>query len=130
MTKQGYQCMSSNNWKIKAWIEKHKSLNTTMWSFFDLVVVIIYQLWIFFFCLGFLSYDIHDSLDNRGRRSFLIPLYHFHPLHEHLHTGQVITAGISPLCMVSNRELWLPSLTTNLRAQSLIKPYLNYANTV
>lgn len=34
--------------------------------------------------MGFLSNDIHDSHDNRGREgAFLIPLYHSHPLHEH-----------------------------------------------
>ena len=73
--------------------------------------------------------NFHNSQDSRGKESFLIPLYHFHPLHEHLLTGSAITAEISPLRMAGNRDLWLPSLTTNLRAQSLTKAYLNYANT-
>ena len=51
-----------------------------------------------FFYLGFLSRDIHNSQDSRGReRSFLIPLYNFHPLHEHKHISQAIPAESSPL---------------------------------
>ena len=39
-----------------------------------------------FFCyLDFLSLEIHNSQDSRGRRrSILTPLYYYHTLHEHL----------------------------------------------
>ena len=54
----------------------------------------------FFFFLGFLSRDIHDSLDSRRKdRPFLILLYHFHPLHEHLQINQAIATGTCPWLM-------------------------------
>ena len=74
----------------------------------------------FFSCLGkkkflfFLSHDIHDSHESRGKgRPFFIPLYRFHPLHKHLHISRVITVGSSRLHMTSGRirtgNLWFPS---------------------
>ena len=61
--------------------------------------------------MGFLSHDIYDSQDSRGRgMQFLISLYRFHPLHEHWHISQAITAESSPLHMASGwtrkRNLW------------------------
>ena len=59
---------------------------------------------IFFFYLGFLSHDIHDSQDRRERRRpCLVPLYHLHPLNKHLHISWTITADSSLLCMASDR---------------------------
>ena len=62
-------------------------------------------------CMGFLSHDIYDSQDSWGRgMQFLISLYRFHPLHEHWHISQAITAESSPLHMASGwtrkRNLW------------------------
>ena len=56
-----------------------------------------------FFSLDFLSLDIwYLKQDSKGRgRPFLIPLYHFHLLHEHLHIHGMITAESSPLHMAS-----------------------------
>ena len=37
------------------------------------------------FCLGFISLNIPESQDSKGRRrTILLPLYHFYLLHEHL----------------------------------------------
>ena len=62
----------------------------------------------------FLLYDIRDYQDSRERRSlYLIPLYHIHPLHEHLHLSRAITAESSHLNMASGqtltRNVWFPS---------------------
>ena len=49
-----------------------------------------------FFFLFFLSHDICDSQDNRGRgRPFLVPLYHFHHFHQHWFS-RTITTDKSP----------------------------------
>ena len=69
---------------------------------------------VFFFYMGFLSHDIHDSQNSRVRgRPFLVPLYHLHPLHEHWHISQTIAAESSPLHIASGRtrtgNLWFPS---------------------
>ena len=68
----------------------------------------------FFFYLGFLSHDIHYSQDSRGRgRLFLIPFYHFHPLHEDLYISGTITSESPPLHIASDRtrteNLWFLS---------------------
>ena len=59
----------------------------------------------FFFCLDFLLHDIHDSQYSRGKgRLFLIPLYHFHPLHKNLHIRRAITTDSSFLHMANARS--------------------------
>ena len=54
----------------------------------------------FLFHLGLLSLAIHKSQDSRRRRRlFIIPLYQFHPLQEHLEISRVVTVETSPLHM-------------------------------
>ena len=53
-----------------------------------------------FFLSGF--HDFHDSWDSRERGGYLIPHYHFYPLHKHLHSS-VINAESSSLHMVSDQ---------------------------
>ena len=72
--------------------------------------------WIYiFFLFGFSFTHIHDSQINRrmGKGVYLIPLYHFHPLHRHLDISRMIVAGSSPLHIASSRtrtgNLWFPS---------------------
>ena len=52
----------------------------------------------FFFCLGFLSrtFTIHSTV-REGEDIYLIPLYHFHPLHRNLNISRVIIAESSSL---------------------------------
>ena len=52
-----------------------------------------------FFLYVFFSHDIYNSQASRRRRPFVIPLYYFHPPHEHLHINRAIAAESSPLLM-------------------------------
>ena len=75
----------------------------------------------FFFCLGFLSQDIHNSQESRANeRPFLISLYHFYPLKKHLHISREISAESSSLHLASGLTRTLDSdcksLNTKLRA--------------
>ena len=53
------------------------------------------------------------GLQGKGEGIPLTPHYHFHPLPRHLHISGTITAGSSPLHIVSSRtrtgNLWFPS---------------------
>ena len=53
---------------------------------------------VFFFYLGFLSrtFTIHGTA-GKGEGIYLLPVYHFHPLHRHLDITRAITAESSPL---------------------------------
>ena len=54
------------------------------------------------FFLGFLSLYIYDSQASKGRgKPILIPLYHFHPLHQHVYISGEITEKSSPLHMAT-----------------------------
>ena len=53
-----------------------------------------------FFYLGFMIFMIHGTAGKVG--GYLIPLYHFYPLHKHLHS-RVINAESSSLHMVSDQ---------------------------
>ena len=60
-------------------------------------------------------HDIHNSQDSRGKgRPFLIPFYHFHLFHEHLHISRTITAESSPLHITCGQtqagNLWFLSI--------------------
>ena len=68
----------------------------------------------FFFYRGFLSRPFtNHSTAGEGRRHFLTPHYHLHPLHRHLDISRLITAESSPLHICSSRtrtrNLWFPS---------------------
>ena len=57
-----------------------------------------------FFLYVFFSHDIYNSqASRRRRRPFVIPLYYFHPPHEHLHINRAIAAESSPLLMANGR---------------------------
>ena len=65
----------------------------------------------FFLYLRFLSQPFTNHSEGGGY--FLIPHYHFHPLHRHLYIDRAITAESSPLHIGSSRtrtgNLWFPS---------------------
>ena len=56
--------------------------------------------------MGFLSLNIHESQDGRGRgRLILTPLHHLVSLHKHLHILGAITEKSSPQHIVKGLEL-------------------------
>lgn len=76
---------------------------------------VAWQLLIFFFYMGSVSLETHESQDIWGRgRSFLTPLYHFQPFHKHLGINWAITTEDSPMLIIASdmtrtRNLRFPS---------------------
>ena len=67
-----------------------------------------FSIWVFFH-----EHSRITGLQGKKEGISLTPHYHYHPLHRHLDISRVITAGSSPLHIVSSRtrtgNLWLPS---------------------
>ena len=67
-----------------------------------------FSIWIFFH-----KHSRFTGQQGKGEGIYLIPLYHFHPLHRHLGISRAMTAESSPLHIASSWTrtgyLWFPS---------------------
>ena len=96
----------------------YESNDFEFWVNSNLSSLNFFSIWVFFH-----EHSRFTGQQGKGEGIYLTPLYHFHPLHRHLHISREITAGGSPLHIASS---W--TRTGNLRFASASRWPLSYAS--